>query len=63
MRTADTGTVTNDLADLDDPALIKHWASVRGALALTPKDNPGHTEIKRAYDEAMAEYRRRLAAP
>jgi hypothetical protein len=54
-------TDTSELAELGDPALIAHWASVRTALALTPKENPRHAEIKRAYDAALAEYRRRVA--
>jgi hypothetical protein len=50
----------DDLADLDDPALIAHWASARSALALTPRDDPGRGAIKAAYDAALAEYRRRV---
>jgi hypothetical protein len=55
-----TATDTADLAQMDDPALITHWAAVRSELALTPKDAPGHAEVKRAYDAALAEYRRRV---
>ena len=61
MHAADTGTDATDLAQMDDPALITHWAAVRNELALTPKDSPRHCEIKRAYDAALAEYRRRVA--
>jgi hypothetical protein len=61
MRTADTGTDTDDLEDLDDPALIAYWAGVRGRLALTPRDDPRHAEVKLLYDAALAEYRRRVA--
>jgi hypothetical protein len=51
-----------DLAGLDDPALIAHWASTRTALALTARDDPGHAEVKRRYDAALAEYRRRVGS-
>ena len=56
----DTATDSSDLADMDDPALITHWAGVRSRLALTPRNDPHHAEVKRAYDAALAEYRRRL---
>jgi hypothetical protein len=59
-------TDTSDLAEMDDPALITHWADARRRLALTPKDAPGHAEVKQAYDAVLAEYRRRVevkAAP
>ena len=58
-----TGTAahTSDLAEMDDPALISHWADVRSKLALTPQGDPRHAEVKRAYDAALAEYRRRAA--
>jgi len=59
MGTADTATDTSDLEEMDDPALITHWAGVRSKLALTPKSDPRHAEIKQAYDAALAEYRRR----
>jgi hypothetical protein len=62
MHSADTGTDTADLAAMDDPALITHWADARRRLALTPKAAPGHAEAKRTYDAALAEYRRRVAA-
>ncbi len=58
----DTATDASDLAAMDDPALITHWATVRSELALTPKDNPRHAAVKAAYDAALAEYRRRIAA-
>jgi predicted thioredoxin/glutaredoxin len=60
MGTAEL-TAESDLAHLDDPALIAHWASARTALALTPRDDPGHAEVKAAYDAVLAEYRRRVA--
>ena len=60
MRT-DTAADTSDLAEMDDPALISHWADVRSKLALTPKGHPRYTEVKRAYDAALVEYRRRAA--
>jgi len=52
---------TTDLAEMDDPALITHWAAARSKLALTPKDSPRHAAVKAAYDAALAEYRRRTA--
>jgi hypothetical protein len=58
----DIATDTSDLAAIDDPALITHWAAIRSELALTPKDRPRYGEIKAAYDAALAEYRRRVAA-
>jgi hypothetical protein len=62
MRTADPAIDFRDLTELDDPALITHWADVRRKLALTPKDDPNHAGAKLAYDAALAEYRRRVAA-
>jgi hypothetical protein len=64
MRT-DIGT-DSDLTEMDDPALITHWAGVRSQLALTAKDSPRFDAVKRAYDAALAEYRKRVepkAAP
>jgi len=55
-------TDSADLAEMDDPALITHWAAVRSELALTPRTSPRHGEIKTAYDAALSEYRRRIAA-
>jgi hypothetical protein len=57
----DSAADTTDLGEMDDPALITHWADIRNKLALTPKDAPGHAEVKHAYDAALAEYRRRAA--
>ena len=34
----DTAADTADLAQMDDPALITHWADARRRLALTPKE-------------------------
>jgi hypothetical protein len=50
---------------MDDPTFIRHWSEARSKLALTPKDSPRHAEVKRAYEAALAEYRRRVegAAP
>jgi hypothetical protein len=61
MRTADPDTDTSDLVELDDPGFITHWAAVRRKLALTSRDDPEHAEVKRAYDLALSEYRRRIA--
>jgi hypothetical protein len=61
MHTADRDTDASDLAAMDDPALITHWAAVRSELALTPKGSPRHVVVKAAYDAALAEYRRRVA--
>jgi hypothetical protein len=66
MRAADTTQDTSDLTGLDDPALITRWAAARNELALTSRDSPRHADVKRAYDAALAEYRRRVtgqAAP
>ena len=52
---------TGDLAAMDDPDLIRHWADVRTRLALTRKDSPHYAELKSAYGAALAEYRRRVA--
>lgn len=59
MRTTDA-TTDADLAEMDDPELITHWADARRKLALTTKDDPRHAEVKRAYDAALAEYRTRV---
>ena len=48
------------LRELPDPEFIALWASLRGRLALTPAGNSGHPEIKRRYEAARAEFRRRL---
>ena len=48
------------LRELPDPQFIAVWAALRGRLATTPAGTAGHHEIKRAYDAAQAEYRRRL---
>jgi hypothetical protein len=48
------------LRELPDPEFIALWASLRGRLALTPAGNSGHPEIKRRYEAAKAEFRRRL---
>jgi hypothetical protein len=62
MQAADTDRETDarDLAAMDDPALIAHWAAVRSQLALTSRGSRRRGEIKAAYDAALAEYRRRL---
>ena len=49
-----------NLRELDDPAFIAYWAAIRNQLALTPLSNPKHPEIKRCYDAAASEYRRRM---
>jgi hypothetical protein len=53
-------TDTADLAEMDDPAFIRHWAETRRTLTLTPKGDPRHAEVKQAYDAALIEYRRRI---
>ena len=50
----------SDLRELSDPQLITHWAAVRARLALTRAGEPEHTGIKRLYDDALSEYRRRI---
>jgi len=49
-----------DLQGLSDPQLIAHWAAVRTRLALSRADEPEHAGIKRLYDDALSEYRRRI---
>jgi hypothetical protein len=49
-----------NLRELDDPAFLTYWAAVRNQLALTPLGSPKHPEIKRLYDAAASEYRRRI---
>jgi hypothetical protein len=66
MGIADTAPDTSELAGMNDPDLIRHWSEARSRLALTPKGDPRHAEVKQAYDAALAEYRRRVevkAAP
>jgi hypothetical protein len=53
-------TDATDLAELDDPSLVQHWAKVRSQLALTPKDDPRHADLAREYAAARAEFARRL---
>jgi hypothetical protein len=55
-KAADTG----NLRELPDPEFIALWASLRGQLAQTPVDSDAHPGIKGRYDEAKAEFRRRL---
>jgi hypothetical protein len=49
-----------DLQELGDPEFFAHWAAVRERLIRTPKDSPGHPEVKRQYDAVTAEYYRRI---
>lgn len=49
-----------NLQELDDPALIAYWAAARHQLALTPLRSPEHPDIKRRYDAAASEYKRRI---
>ena len=50
-----------DLRELDDPSFLTYWATIRYQLALTPLSSPKHPEIKRRYDAAANEYRRRMS--
>jgi hypothetical protein len=66
MTASELTTDTSDLAGMNDPDLTRHWSKARSKLALTPKDDPRHAEVKQAYDAALGEYRRRVevkAAP
>lgn len=54
-------TSAENLKELSDPEFFAHWAAVRTRLFGIPKDNPEHYEVKRRYDAAAAEYRRRIA--
>jgi hypothetical protein len=51
---------TGDLRELSDPEFFSQWAAVRSRLFRVPTSNPEHGEIRRLYDAAAAEYRRRI---
>jgi hypothetical protein len=57
---ASAGPADDDLRELSDPQLIAHWADVRAQLARTRAGEPEHPGIKRLYDDALTEYRRRI---
>lgn len=44
------------LRELGDPEFFTQWAAVRASLAYAPRD----AEVKRSYDAAKAEFRRRI---
>lgn len=48
------------LRELSDPEFMTHWAAVRLRLALTSVRDPEHARFKHLYDDALAEYRRRM---
>lgn len=50
----------SDLRQLGDPEFFAYWAAIRNRLARTPEGEAGHREIKRQYDAATVEYRRRI---
>jgi hypothetical protein len=56
----DAAADPGSLRELSDPQFITVWAILRGRLATMPAGTAAHREIKRAYDAAQAEYRRRL---
>lgn len=47
----------DDLSELEDPEFFRHWSELRRRVALSGKS--ASCELKRAYDTASAEYRRR----
>jgi hypothetical protein len=48
------------LRELSDPEFITHWAAVRLRLALSSVRDAEHARFKHLYDDALAEYRRRM---
>jgi hypothetical protein len=48
------------LRELSDPEFMTHWAAVRLRLALTSVRDAEHARFKHLYDDALAEYRRRM---
>jgi hypothetical protein len=60
MGTQASAGPAGDLRALSDPQLIAHWAAVRTCLARTRADEPEHAGVKRLYDDALTEYRRRI---
>jgi hypothetical protein len=50
----------NSLRELSDPEFMTHWAAVRLRLALTSVRDAEHARFKHLYDNAVAEYRRRM---
>jgi hypothetical protein len=56
----DTAADPGDMHALTDPEFITLWASLLGRLARTPAGSAAYPVIKGRYDEAKAEFRRRL---
>jgi hypothetical protein len=57
---AAVNTSAEKLQELSDPEFFAHWAAVRNRVLSTPKGRPEHREVRRRYDAAAAEYRRRI---
>lgn len=50
-----------EIRKLSDPDFFALWACLRDRLFCVPKGKPEHCEIKRRYEDAAAEYRRRVS--
>lgn len=48
------------LHELGDPQFMTWWAALRSALFFIAKDRPEYADIKRQYDAAAVEFRRRI---
>ena len=48
------------LRELGDPEFMAQWAALRSSLFFTPKHEPWYPKLKRRYDDAAVEYRRRM---
>jgi hypothetical protein len=48
------------LRELGDPEFITRWAALRYSLFFIAKDHPEYPDIKRQYETAAVEFRRRI---
>jgi hypothetical protein len=48
------------LRELGDPEFMARWAALRYSLFFIAKDEPEYDDIKRRYETAAVEFRRRI---
>jgi hypothetical protein len=48
------------LRELGDPEFMTRWAALRSSLFFVARDQPEYTDIKRQYETAAVEFRRRI---
>jgi hypothetical protein len=46
--------------ELGDPEFMTRWALLRSSLFFLPRKEPQYPELKRQYDAAALEFRRRM---